>query len=249
MTSPTFDYHPRQAFVGMHNRTQRWSVVVAHRRAGKTVALLNDIIVRALHPSPHKMAAQYAYMAPYQNQARAVAWEYLKSFTAPFSKCAGYVISEMNLTVTLPDPTNVNKKGARIMLLGAENAEKLRGLFLDGIVLDEFQDIPVYVWDTIIRPALADRGGWGIFSGTVRGHDNALWETYEKAAMDTGNWFRLLVKASESGILPPEELEDLKRGMTAEAYAAEMECDPAATVTGRILLPYIAIPQVTRVPW
>lgn len=249
MTSPTFDYHPRQAFVGMHNRTQRWSVVVAHRRAGKTVALLNDIIVRALHPSQHKMAAQYAYMTPFQNQARAVAWEYLKSFTAPFSKCAGYVISEMNLTVTLPDPTNVNKKGARIMLLGAENAEKLRGLFLDGIVLDEFQDIPVYVWDTIIRPALADRGGWGIFSGTVRGHDNALWETYEKAAMDQGNWFRLLVKASESGILPPEELEDLKRGMTAEAYAAEMECDPAATVTGRILLPYIAIQQVTRVPW
>lgn len=249
MSDLTYNYQPRQAFVGMHNRTQRWSVVIAHRRSGKTYSLLNDILVRALHKRQDGLRDQYAYMCPFQNQARAVAWEYLKALTAPFAGCPGYVISEMNLTVTLPDPTNVNKKGAIIMLLGAENAEKLRGIFLSGLVLDEFQDIPVYVWDTILRPALADRGGWAVFSGTVKGHDNALWETYEKAATDPANWFRLLVKASESGILPPEELEDLKRGMTAEAYAAEMECDPAATVTGRIFLPYINVAQVTRVPW
>src|SRR5574343_1227866 len=100
MSAPTFDYHPRQAFVGMHNRTQRWSVVVAHRRAGKTVALLNDIIVRALHPSQHKMAAQYAYMTPYQNQARAVAWEYLKSFTAPFSDRKSTRLNSSHITIS-----------------------------------------------------------------------------------------------------------------------------------------------------
>jgi phage terminase large subunit len=244
-----YSYHPREAFIPLHTRTQRWAVVIAHRRAGKTVSLLNDIIVRALHKRQDGMRDQYAYMAPFQNQARAVAWEYVKAFTACFAKCPGYSISEMNLTVTLPDPTNVNKKGASIMLLGAENAEKLRGIFLSGVVIDEFQDIAPYVWDTILRPALADRGGWAVFSGTVKGHDNPLWETYEAAAADPANWIRLLIKASESGILPPEELEDLRRGMTPEAYAAEMECDPAATVTGRILLPYIRIEQVTKVPW
>jgi len=248
-TNPQFAYHPREAFIPLHTRTQRWSVVVAHRRAGKTVALLNDIIVRALHKRPDGMRDQYAYMAPFQNQARAVAWEYVKAFTACFAHCPGYSVSEMNLTVTLPDPTNLSKKGATIMLLGAENAEKLRGIFLSGVVIDEFQDIAPYVWDTILRPALADRGGWAVFSGTVKGHDNPLWENYEAAANDPANWFRMLVKASESGILPPEELEDLKRGMTEEAYAAEMECDPAATVTGRILLPYIKITQVGKVPW
>ena len=249
MAHSTYNYQPRAAFVGMHNRTQRWGVVIAHRRSGKTYSLLNDIIVRAFHTKVQGLRNQYAYMCPYQNQARAVAWEYLKSLTAPFNKCPGYKISEMNLTVTLPNPENVNTPGASIMLLGAENAEKLRGIFLDGIVLDEYQDIPRYVWDTIIRPALADKGGWAIFSGTVKGHDNALWETYEKARIDPNNWFSLLVKASESGILPPEELADLKRSMTPEAYDAEMECDPAATVSGRILLPFIKIEQITKVPW
>lgn len=249
ISSTQYTYKPRSAFIGLHNRTQRWGVVIAHRRSGKTYSLLNDIIVRALHTKVEGLRNQFAYLCPYQNQARAVAWEYLKALTAPFKGCPGYVVSEMNLSVTLPRVDNLNEKGAHIMLLGAENAEKLRGLFLDGIVLDEYQDIPPYVWDTIIRPALADKGGWAIFSGTVKGHDNALWETYDKARLDTKNWFSLLVKASESGILPPEELADLKRGMTKEAYDAEMECDPAATVSGRILLPFINTAQVTRVPW
>lgn len=245
----TYSYHPRNAFVPFHNRTQRWGVMICHRRSGKTVAVLNDMVVRAMHGRRDNLRQQFAYMAPYQNQARSVAWEYLKAYTAPFSKCPGYKISEMNLTVTLPNPKNLNAPGSTIMLLGAENAEKLRGLFLDGVAMDEYQDISPYVWDTIIRPALADRQGWCIFSGTVKGHDNALWETYQKAALPGSGWFSMLIKASESGILPQEELDDLKRNMTQEAYDAEFECNPDATVSGRILLPYIKHGQVTRVPW
>jgi hypothetical protein len=173
----------------------------------------------------------------------------VKEYTAFLSEAPGYKISEMLLTVTLPDPTDINKPGSTISLLGAENAEKLRGLFLDGVVLDEFQDIPTYVWDTILRPALADRGGFAVFSGTVKGHDNGLWEFYQKGKADPKRWFTMLVKASESGILPERELSDLKLSMTDEAYAAEMECDPNATVSGRIFLPYIKQEQICRVPW
>lgn len=245
----TYDYQPRNAFIPFHNRTERWGVMICHRRSGKTVAVLNDMVVRAMHGRRDGLRQQFAYMAPYQNQARSVAWEYLKSYTAPFSKCGGYKISEMNLTITLPNPKNLNAPGSMIMLLGAENAEKLRGLFLDGVAMDEYQDIAPYVWDTIIRPALADRQGWCIFSGTVKSHDNVLWETYQKAAIPGSGWFSMLIKASESGIIPKSELEDLMRNMTKEAYDAEFECDPNATVSGRILLPYIVPAQVTRVPW
>ena len=97
--------------------------MICHRRSGKTVAVLNDLIIRALHGRPDGLRQQYAYMAPFQNQSRSVAWEYLKSYTAPFSKCPGYKISEMNLTVTLPSARNLNEPGATILLLGAENAE------------------------------------------------------------------------------------------------------------------------------
>ena len=249
MEAPKYDYVPRAAFMDFHQRTARWSVMICHRRSGKTVAVLNDLIIRALHGRPDGLRQQYAYMAPFQNQSRSVAWEYLKSYTAPFSKCPGYKISEMNLTVTLPSARNLNEPGATILLLGAENAEKLRGLFLDGVALDEFQDIAPYVWDTIIRPALADRSGFAIFGGTVKGHDNPLWELYEKARLPNSGWFSKLLQASESGILPAEELEDLRRGMTEEAYASEFECDPNATITGRILLPYLKVEQITRVPW
>ena len=232
-----------------HQRTARWSVMICHRRSGKTVSVLNDLIIRALHPRPDGLRQQFAYICPYANQARAISWEYLKQYTAPFDKCPGYKISEMNMTVTLPDPRNLNRAGSTIMLLGAENAEKLRGIFLDGAAIDEFQDIAPYVWDTILRPALADRQGFAIFTGTVKGHDNPLWELYQKAAVATSGWFVKLLRADESGILPPEELEDLKRSMTEEAYAAEFLCDPNATVSGRILLPYLVQKQITKVPW
>lgn len=244
-----YQYIPRQPLLPFHERAQRWAILICHRRTGKTVAVLNDMIIRAMLPRPDGLRQQFAYICPYQGQARSVAWQYLLDFTAPLSKCQGYAKNEASLSVTLPDPLDTNKKGSTIMLRGAENAESLRGLFLDGACLDEYQDIPKYVFDTIIRPALADRGGWAIFSGTVRGVDNPLWDTYQTALKDPQRWFAMLLKASESGIIPPEELADLKASMTQEAYNAEMECDPNATVTGRILLPYLNQQQVTRVPY
>lgn len=245
----TYDYTPRPAFVPFHDRKARWSVLICHRRAGKTVAVLNDLIIRALHGRSDSLRQQFAYMCPFQNQARSVAWTYLRDYTACFSKCPGYKVSEMNLTVTLPNPKNLNLPGSTIMLLGAENSEKLRGIFLDGIAMDEYQDIGTYVWDTIIRPALADRQGFAVFSGTVRGHDNQLWKLYQQAVIPGSGWFSELLSADKTGILPQEELDDLKRNMTDEAYRAEMLCDPDAIVTGRILLPYLKVEQITRVPW
>ena len=247
--SPKYQYIPRAAFMPMHERTARWSVVIAHRRAGKSTALLNDLIIRALTPRPDRLRQQFAYLCPFQNQARSVIWEVAKEYTAFLNKYPGYKVSEMNLAITLPDPANLNNAGATIMLLGAENAEKLRGIFLDGVVLDEFQDVAPYVWDTILRPALADRQGFAVFSGTVKGHDNPLWELYQKAIMPNSGWFSVLLKASETGILPQDELEDLRRSMTEEAYASEMEADPNATISGRILLPYLKVEQITKVPW
>ena len=74
-------YAPRRLFVPYHNRSERWAVIVAHRRAGKTVACINDEIGRALRlTKPH---GQYAYVAPFLAQAKEVAWEYLKRLCVP----------------------------------------------------------------------------------------------------------------------------------------------------------------------
>jgi hypothetical protein len=168
-------YVPRKPFLPYHLRSQRWAVIIAHRRSGKTVAVLNDMIVRALINRPDHLRQQFAFIAPSQAQCRANVWEYLKYYTHQFSKLKGYKISEQNLTITLPDPSDTNKYGSTIMLLGAENAERMRGLFLDGVVVDEGQLIPSYVIDSIIRPALADRQGWMTIAGTVNSPDDMLW--------------------------------------------------------------------------
>jgi len=143
--SEAYNYVPRDVMVPFHNRTARWAVIIAHRRLGKSTALLNDLIIRGMVKRKDGLRQQFAFLAPFQNQARMVIWQMAKDYTQCFSKCPGYKISEMNLTVTLPDPDNLNNPGSVIMLLGAENAEKLRGLFLDGLVLDEFQDIAPWV--------------------------------------------------------------------------------------------------------
>jgi phage terminase large subunit len=46
------------------------------------------------------------------------------------------------------------------------------------------------------------------------------------------DFFRLTLKASETGIIKPEELESLKSGLTDEQYAQEFECSFEAAVIG-----------------
>lgn len=247
--SNDFKYIPRAAFMPYHQRTQRYAAIVCHRRAGKTVGLLNDMIVRALTPRADGLRQQFAYLCPTQSQARAVAWAYLKDFTSCFAKCGGYKALEQHLSITLPDPRDTNRPGSTIMLVGGENAERLRGLFLDGCVIDEAADVADHVVTTIIRPALADRQGWLTIAGTLKSVDDFLNRTLELAQRAPLLYFSMVLKASESGLLPAEELRDLKATMSEEAYEVEMECNVAAAVSGRIFLPYMQAKQVTRVPY
>ena len=42
-----FEYKPRNVFDAFHERVNRFGVIVAHRRAGKTVACVNDLIMNS----------------------------------------------------------------------------------------------------------------------------------------------------------------------------------------------------------
>jgi phage terminase large subunit len=75
------DYQPRKEFLSYHNRTERFAILVAHRRAGKTVATVNDLIRRAIEIK--KPDGRFAYIAPYYAQAKDVCWQYLRHYAAP----------------------------------------------------------------------------------------------------------------------------------------------------------------------
>lgn len=213
-------YKPRGAFLKLHNKKQRWAVVVAHRRAGKTVACVNELIKCALTFRGND--GRFAYVAPFYRQAKSVAWDYLKRFSAAVP---GIAINESELRIDYPN-------GSRIQLYGADNADALRGLFFDGVVADEYGDWKPSVWGYIIRPALADRQGWAIIIGTPKGR-NQFWEIYLAATM-TDEWLDVLIKASESGLLPQSELESLRKELTDDAWRQEMECDFDAALPGAI---------------
>lgn len=190
---------------------------MAHRRAGKTVACINDLIKRAF--TDGKQVGRYAYIAPYHSQAKSIAWDYLLRYTAD-------VRTQANASELWVELLN----GARIRLFGADNPDALRGLYLDGVILDEYADMRPRVWGEIIRPLLADREGWAVFIGTPKGH-NAFYEIF-KTSQVSSSWYSASIKASESGLLPKSELEDAARGMSEDQYEQEFECSFEAAILG-----------------
>jgi hypothetical protein len=204
------DYKPRQESVEYHGRSQRWACRVAHRRFGKTVCEINELIKSAINN--RRDNARYAYIAPYYAQAKSVAWDYLKHYARPVMKGAA---RESDLSVTL-----IN--GAQIRLYGADNADALRGIYLDGVVMDEYADMRPTVWGEIIRPLLSDRQGWATFIGTPRGKNHFF--SVFSTARESSDWFCQVLPASVTGIIPASELDDAKKHMTPEQYAQEFEC-------------------------
>ena len=211
-------YAPRKAFMPFHNRTQRWACLVAHRRAGKTVAAINDII-RAAITSKDPMPL-FAFVAPFRSQAKSVVWDYLKHYSQPIAVDS----NEAELTVTL-----VN--GAKIRLFGADNADAIRGLGFSGIYMDEFGDFKPSVWGNVIRPALSDRQGWAVFGGTPKGK-NQFWDIRSTASRLKDEWFLLELPASQSGLLPPGELSAARAQLSKDQYDQEYECSFEAAILG-----------------
>lgn len=214
-------YGPRRQFMPFHQRKERWAVLVVHRRGGKTVSAINDLIKGAM-TCPLR-APRFAYVAPTYAQAKDVAWSYLQHYTAPLNP----VVSQAELHVTMPGDR-------RVRLYGADNYDRMRGIYLDGCVVDEPADMDPAAWYDVIRPALSDRKGWCVWIGTPKGRD-AFYRLWRDATGDK-DWFTMLLPASESGLLPADELESAKRAMRAipGAYEREYECSFDTPVPGSV---------------
>ena len=211
-------YSPREQQTKIHNLIdeKRFTVVVAHRRMGKTVSAINHLIKAAIL---NKMEApRYAYIAPTYGQAKRVAWDYLVKYVKPLGGTEN--ISEMR----------VDFMGRRIQLYGSDNPDSLRGQYFDGVILDEIGDQNPKIWTDIVRPALADRLGWCLFIGTPKGH-NHFKELRDRAETEEG-WGLLEFKASQTNVIAETELEAAKSEMGEDKYLQEFECSFNAAVEG-----------------
>ena len=193
-------------------------MTICHRRFGKTVYAINRLLKDCLTNS--NSSPRYAYIAPYRTQAKAIAWDYLKYYSRPIP---GIQIHESELRIDYPN-------GGRIRLFGADNQDALRGIYLDGVVLDEYAQINPNLFPEVIRPALAERKGWCEFMGTPAGR-NHFYDLYQMAR-DDEDWSLGIFKASETGILPESELTAAKKQMSDDAYSQEFECSFSAAQQG-----------------
>jgi phage terminase large subunit len=218
----TVPYKPRDLFKPYHTRKERWSKIVAHRRFGKTVGTVNDLIRRAALNDRKFPPPRYGYIAPTYRQAKDVAWSYLKHYT---SGIPGVEQKESELTVVLPT-------GQTVKLYGADNYDAMRGLYFDGVVIDEPADIDPRAWPEVIRPTLSDYAGWATFVGTPKGRGWFYHVGRDEAGKLLPEWFHLTLRASETGVLAKTELEDARKTLTAEQYEQEYECSFDAAVIG-----------------
>ena len=218
----TFGYEPHEYQEKLHValRYYRFVVCVAHRRWGKTESAVACLLASA--QGELKPDGMYAYVAPFLKQAKAIAWRKLKKFVQDTYgkdwKKQGIQKNEAELWIQLPN-------GARIQLFGADNPDAMRGLYFDGVVIDEIADMKEDVWNAVIRPALADRRGWALLIGTPKGM-NELYRFYQRGLNDP-LWKSLMFSCSHTKLpwLPPEEIKALENDMTEAMFAQEMLCD------------------------
>lgn len=190
---------------------RRFSVLVVHRRGGKTVLAVMRLIDSALRCP--KQAGRFAYIAPQLKQAKAIAWDYLKRYAL---KVPGCKVNESELSIEFGN-------GARIRIFGADNPDSLRGMYFDGVVLDEVAQMKPEVWTEIVLPALLDRRGWALFIGTPKGV-NLFSETYYSALSDP-TWFAACYTVNDTDALTPEDIILAKRSTPEPVYRQEFLCD------------------------
>jgi phage terminase large subunit len=197
----------------------RWGIAVCHRRAGKTVACVNDLIKAAA--TCEKNSPRFAYIAPQLNQAKDIAWSYLLEYTDCFGprgrsmpQSCGLSFRTTALASAFTALTILTASGH---LSRRRRSRRVRGHGPDGL-------------DSGHSPALSIARAGPSFIGTPKGKNtfHTLWTL----AHESDDWFTLMLKASETGCSTTSRADRRSPMMSEDEYAQEYECSFEAAVKG-----------------
>jgi phage terminase large subunit len=218
MAKIQINYLPRPWQVEFHKHMEqkKRAILVLHRRAGKTTAIVNQLQKDAmLIPN-----SKYAYICPYRDQAKRVAWDIFKKYS---ENIPGVNFNVNDLTITYPT-------GSKILLLGSDNAHSLRGIGLWGVALDEFAQQPAHLWGEIILPTLADNRGYAIFLGTPQGKGE-FYRIYQRAMKDE-KWYAKILGVDTTGVFTAEEIEEIRKECSDDEFNQEWMCSFESSIQG-----------------
>ena len=188
------------------NDDTRFKIVAAGRRTGKSRLAAWMLIINALQAE----RGHVFYVAPTQGQARDIMWQTLLELAHPVVK--GSHINNLQITLI---------NGATISLKGADRPETMRGVSLKFLVMDEYADMKPAVWETILRPALADQKGSAMFIGTPMGR-NHFYDLYQYGALGDDTTYKAWHFTSyDNPLLDPEEIDVAKKSMSSYAFRQE----------------------------
>jgi hypothetical protein len=196
---------PQQTIV---NAPQRFKVVVAGRRFGKTYLANRQLCYHA------RLANQTVwYVAPSYRQAKMIAFKSLKRRLLDLRWVSK--INETELTFTL-------KNNSTISLKGADNYDSLRGVGLSFLVLDEFADIAPDAWYETLRPTLSDTMAPALFIGTPKGL-NWAHDLYSLSLEYPDEWASFQFTTIQGGNVKLEEILAAQRTLDPKTYRQEYE--------------------------
>ena len=187
----------------------RFKVVAAGRRFGKTYLSMREICYKARIPNREIFYITTSYRA-----AKMIIWKALKRRLIDLRWVDK--INESELSILL-------KNGSTISLKGSEDPDKLRGVSLDFVVIDEAADTKLdSLWGEIIRPALADRQGHALFIGTPKSKNNPFYDLWQ-FAQDPQNdsWRAWQFTTLEGGFVTEEEINAAKKDMDIRQFRQE----------------------------
>lgn len=188
----------------------RFRTIIAGRRWGKTYLSIREMARGATVPNQ-----RIFYVAPSYRQAKQTVWTELKDRLLALNWVAK--INESDLRLDL-----VN--GSSIALRGADNFDSLRGVGLDGLVMDEFAYIDEAAWTEVLRPTLSDRQGWAMFISTPAGVGNWAFDLYQRG-QDPGEhqWESWQFTTVSGGRVPESEIEAARRDLDSRTFRQEYE--------------------------
>ena len=218
MTTIDLGYRPRAWQRECHQDRRRFTVLALHRRAGKTELALAELIDKALRFD--RDLGLFFYVCPLLKQAKAVAWLRLKARVMPLLLKGLVEINESELWVRF------NTNGATIRVYGADSPDRMRGVRLDGVVLDEVAQMKPEVWDDILQPALSDRRGWALFIGTPKGVN--LFSKLFFDARGKADWHAALYTVHDTEAIDADEVARLQAEMSEMSWRREYLCDFSA---------------------
>ncbi len=211
-------YRPRAWQRECHLSRRRFTVLALHRRAGKTELALRELVDKALRFEQE--LGLFFYVAPLLKQAKAIAWLRLKQIVLPLQLAGLAEVNESELWVRF------TANGAMVRVYGADSPDRMRGVRLDGVVLDEVAQMSPEVWDDILQPALSDRLGWALFIGTPKGVN--LFSQLFFASRDKPDWHAALYTVHDTDSIPASEVIRLQAEMSEMSWRREYLCDFSA---------------------